>query len=61
MANPRNKELESKLLRLFRDEKLKWKDDLLTLFSKHLGFNMPRPSFQAEALNTGAKDKLPSL
>ena len=38
MANPRNHELESKLFRLFRDSKLRSKDDLLTLFCKHLGF-----------------------
>ena len=38
MAHPRNKELESKLLRLFQDEKLRSKDDLLTLFCKRLGF-----------------------
>jgi type I restriction-modification system DNA methylase subunit len=38
MANPRNKELESKLLRLFQEKKLKSKDDLLVLFCKDLGF-----------------------
>src|SRR5205823_6061521 len=38
MSHPRNKDLEKKLLRLFQDEKLKSKDDLLTLFCKHLGF-----------------------
>src|SRR5437762_9273505 len=38
MSHPRNKELESRLLRLFQDQKLKSKDDLLTLFCKHLGF-----------------------
>src|SRR5438477_143670 len=38
MANPRNYELESKLIRLFRDSKLRSKDDLLTLFCKYLGF-----------------------
>src|SRR2546430_909074 len=38
MSHPRNKELENKLLRLFQDEKLRSKDDLLTLFCKHLGF-----------------------
>jgi hypothetical protein len=38
MANPRNHELESKLFRLFRDSKLRSKDDLLTLFCKYLGF-----------------------
>src|SRR5947199_10466639 len=38
MAHPRNHDLESKLLRLFRDDKLKSKDDLLTLFCKYLGF-----------------------
>src|SRR5436309_1292813 len=38
MARQRNKELETKLLRLFQDEKLKSKDDLLTLFCKYLGF-----------------------
>ena len=38
MATPRNHELESKLFRLFRDSKLRSKDDLLTLFCKYLGF-----------------------
>jgi hypothetical protein len=38
MATPRNRDLEDKLLRLFRDEKLRSKDDLLTLFCRHLGF-----------------------
>jgi hypothetical protein len=38
MPHPRNKHLESELLRLFQDEKLRSKDDLLTLFCKHLGF-----------------------
>ena len=38
MAQPRNKELESKLLRLFQDKRLNSKDDLLTLFCKRLGF-----------------------
>ena len=38
MARQRNKELETKLLRLFQDEKLKSKDDLLTLFCKRLGY-----------------------
>jgi type I restriction-modification system DNA methylase subunit len=38
MPQPRNKELESKLLRLFQDDKLNSKDDLLTLFCKYLGF-----------------------
>src|SRR5438445_12299618 len=38
MPQPCNKELESKLLRLFQDEKLRSKDDLLTLFCKRLGF-----------------------
>jgi hypothetical protein len=38
MARPRNKELESKLLQLFQERKLKSKDDLLTLFCKHLEF-----------------------
>lgn len=38
MAHPRNKELESKLLQLFQERKLKSKDDLLTVFCKHLEF-----------------------
>ena len=38
MPHPRNKELESKLLRLFQSDKLNSKDDLLTLFCKYLGF-----------------------
>ena len=38
MPHPRNKELESKLLRLFQEKKLDSKDDLLTLFCKDLGF-----------------------
>jgi hypothetical protein len=38
MPHPRNKELESKLLRLFQEQKLKSKDDLLTLFTRNLGF-----------------------
>ncbi|GEM_PF-589991 len=40
MARSRNPDLESKLFRLFNDRKLKTKDDLLTLFCKHLGFTV---------------------
>ena len=38
MARLRNKDLASKLEQLFREKRLNSKDDLLTLFSKHLGF-----------------------
>src|SRR5438876_5871822 len=39
MARLRNKDLASKLEQLFREKKLNSKDDLLTLFSKYLGFD----------------------
>ena len=61
MANPRNQELESKLLRLFRDSKLKSKDDLLTLFCKHLGFEHAEtklPSRSAEYWGDGQTAQL---
>src|SRR5271165_6679427 len=51
MAARRNQELESKLFKLFQSEKLRSKDDLLTLFCKHLGFDYaetPLPSRSEE-------------
>jgi hypothetical protein len=51
MVARRNQELESKLFRLFKSEKLRSKEDLLTLFCKHLGFEhaeTPLPSRSEE-------------
>src|SRR5439155_10866420 len=56
MAYSRNHDLESKLLRLFQDDKLKAKDDLLTLFCKRLGFEHTEtklPSRSAEYWGEG--------
>src|SRR2546430_1217407 len=56
MAHPRNHDLESKLLRLFQDDKLKAKDDLLALFCKCLGFEHAEtklPSRSAEYWGDG--------
>src|SRR5205809_2915142 len=61
MARQRNKELETKLLRLFQDQKLKSKDDLLTLFCKHLGFEHAEkklPSRSTEYWGDGQVAKL---
>src|SRR5438477_2269408 len=61
MAHPRNKELESELLGLFQDQKLKSKDDLLTLFCKHLGFEHAEtklPSRSAEYWGDGQVAKI---
>src|SRR6266480_1486772 len=61
MARQRNKELETKLLRLFQDDKLKSKDDLLTLFCRYLGFEHAEtklPSRSAEYWGDGQVAKL---
>ena len=56
MANPRNRDLEKTLQRLFKNDRLRSKDDLLTLFCKHLGFDIaeiPLPSRSDEFWGEG--------
>src|SRR5262245_45168448 len=56
MARSRNKDLGSELHRLFQDKKLKSKNDLLSLFCKHLGFDHAEtklPSRSAEYWGDG--------
>jgi type I restriction-modification system DNA methylase subunit len=61
MANPRNRDLEAKLLKLFQDERLRAKDDVTRLFCNYLGFTyagIPLPSRSDEFWGEGEVAKL---